>query len=173
MSDAARQTDMCSHAGTLVTTGSPDTTTGFLPQARLGDLTSPCVACKMPLPGRIVQGSSTVFVNKVPAARARDQVVCGLGIPPSPPGGFHLPASSYSVRPEDDYVSAVFTDDGTLIDEPPPEAPAEDVPDKKPLTRFLQGLSLDLRIGLRFGLALTLAGPNKIQMGCSSVHIGG
>ena len=172
MSDAARLTDLCTHAGTVVITGSPDTTTGYLPQARLGDLTSPCPICMMPLPGRIVQGSLTVFVNKIPASRVNDQVICGIGVPPPPPGGFHMPASAYSVRSEDDYVKAVFTDDGILIQEPP-RGPSKDVPQKKPLTRFLKGLSLDLRIGFRFGLKLKLGGPNSIAMGCFSVHIGG
>ena len=173
MSDAARELDLCKHPGTMVITGSPDTTTGFMPQARLGDLTSPCPVCEMIPPGRIVQGSMTVFVNKIPASRVNDQVICGLGFPPPPPRGFHLPASVYSVRAEDNYVKSVFTDDSVLVDEPPPSAPAEDVPDKKPLTRFLQGLSLDLRIGFRFGLAISLGGPNSIAMGCFSVHIGG
>jgi uncharacterized Zn-binding protein involved in type VI secretion len=172
MSDAARLTDLCKHPPTVVITGSPDTFTGFLPQARLGDLTSPCPVCCMIPPGKIVQGSMTVFVNKIPASRVDDQVICGLGVPPPPPGGFHPPASSYSVRSEDNYVKAVFTDDGVLINEPP-KGPAKDVPPKKPLSRFLKGLSLDLRVGYRFALKLKLGGPNSIALGCFSVHIGG
>jgi uncharacterized Zn-binding protein involved in type VI secretion len=159
--------------GTIVLTGSPDTTTGGQLQARLGDLTTPCPICKIPLPGRIVQGSMTVFVNKIPASRVGDLVLCGAGVPPiPPPGGFHLPASTYSVQDDDDYVKAVFTDDSSLVTEPPAKT-AVDVPAKAPLSRFLSGLSLDLNLGMRIALTLMLAGPNAIQSGCSTVIIGG
>src|SRR3954468_17645321 len=118
MSDAARIFDICKHTGTVVVTGSPDTLVGYRLAARFGDLTSPCPICKIPLPGRIVKGSRSVFINKMPAARVSDKVICGAGVPPAPPGGFHMPAGEYSVRSEDNYVDAVFMDDSVLIDEP-------------------------------------------------------
>lgn len=175
MSDAARIFDICKHPGTVVISGSFDTTTGGKFQARLGDLTSPCPVCCTIPPGRIVQGSRTVFVNKLPAARVDDKIICGIGIPPiPPPPGFHMPATSYSVRDEDNYVKAVFTDDSSLINEPPdPNTKGDDLPEKKPLTKFLSGLSLDLNLGMRFALKAMLAGPNSVAMGCFSVKIGG
>ena len=172
MSDQARIFDPCTHVGTMVTTGSPDTLVGYQLAARLGDLTTPCPICKIPLPGRIVKGSRTVFINKMPAARVSDKVICGAGVPPAPPGGFHMPASEYKVRPEDNYVDAVFMDDSMLIVEPP-KGGNSDVVQKKPLSRFLKGLSLDLNIGMRFALKLSLSGPNSIAMGCFSVKVGG
>src|SRR4051812_9737778 len=129
MSDAARETDICDHLPTLVISGSPDTTTGYFAQARLGDHSTPCPICCTPTPGLIVQGSMTVFVNSVPAVRVGDQIICGAGILPPPPGSLqHLPAGQYSVQDEDNYVKAVFTDDSSLINEPPPPSPPEDLP---------------------------------------------
>jgi uncharacterized Zn-binding protein involved in type VI secretion len=174
MPDAARMLDLCKHPGTVVLTGSFDTTTGGKLQARLGDLTSPCPVCCTIPPGRIVQGSKTVFVNKLPAARVDDKIICGIGIPPiPPPPGFHLPASSYSVRSEDNYVEAVFTDDSALIEDSPSPEAKDELPEKEPLKKFLSGLSLDLNLGMRFALKAMLAGPNSVAMGCFSVKIGG
>jgi uncharacterized Zn-binding protein involved in type VI secretion len=173
MSDAARETDLCDHP-TLVISGSPDTTTGYLPQARLGDHTSPCPLCCTPPPGLIVQGSMSVFVNSFPAVRVGDQIICGAGVLPVPPGSLqHLPAGQYSVRDEDNYVKSVFTDDSALINEPPPKAAPQDLPARQPLSRFLQGLSLDLNVGMRFVVMAMAGGPNSVALGCFSVHIGG
>ncbi|MBI4951192.1 MAG: PAAR domain-containing protein [Myxococcales bacterium] len=98
------------HAG-KVATGSPDTVIAGKAAARLQDLTSPCPppptglpTCQPPL-GRIVKSSSTVFINRLGAARAIvDAVKCGAGASPPGPGGCrHPPATGYAVRDEDHY----------------------------------------------------------------------
>ncbi len=172
MSDAARLLDLCTHVGTVVMSGSPDTFTGMKPQARVDDITSPCPICKMIKPGKIMKGSSTVFVNKKQAARVGDRVACGAGLVP-PLGCSHGPAHEYSVRSEDNYVEAVFKDDSVLIVEPKKKkGPPEDVPEKKPVS-FLHDLSLDLNIGLRMTNMAMGVGLNSIALGCFTVHIGG
>lgn len=169
---AARLTDRCVHKVTAIITGSPDTIVNSLLAARLGDHTTPCPICCVPTPGLIVQGSLTVFINKMPAARVDDFVICGIGITPPLPGGFHMPVTGYSVRPEDNYIEAVFTDDGSLIKEAPKDPP-KPLPEHKPLQRFLKNLSLQLNIGMRIAIKAIMAGPNMVESGSSNVFIGG
>lgn len=170
---AARLTDMCMHP-TVITSGSPDTIIGSKPAARLGDLVTPCPLCKTP-PGKIVKGSSTVFINSKPAARITDAVACGSpGAPPG--GGSHGAISAYGVKPEDNYVDAVFSDDAYLIKEeegdeknpPPPDKP----PPRKPAT-FLDGLSLDIDLGKRSGSKGGGGGTNAVALGELTVIVGG
>jgi uncharacterized Zn-binding protein involved in type VI secretion len=169
---AARLTDRCAHKVTAIITGSPDTIVGSLLAARLGDHTTPCPICMVPTPGLIVKASTSVFINKMPAARVDDLVFCGIGLTPPLPGGFHMPVSGYSVKTEDNYVEAVFSDDSSIIHDPPKD-PKPPPPERRPLQRFLQGLSLHLDIGMRIGITAMFAGPNLIESGCSDVFIGG
>lgn len=169
----SRLGDNCIHP-TVITSGSPDTIVGSMPAARLGDLVTPCPLCKTP-PGKIVKGSSTVFINSKPAARITDSVACGAGGAP-PGGGSHGPVSIYGVKPEDNYVAAVFTDDAYLIKEdkgdmqkpPPPDKP----PVKKPAT-FLDGLSLDIDLGSRSASGGGGGGANAVAKGETTVIVGG
>jgi uncharacterized Zn-binding protein involved in type VI secretion len=170
---AARLTDNCIHP-TVITSGSPDTVVGSLPAARLGDLVTPCPLCKTP-PGKIVKGSSTVFINSKPAARILDSVACGSpGAPPG--GGSHAPVSVYGVKKEDNYVETVFSDDSFLLEEgkgdmqkpPPPDKP----PPRAPAT-FLDGLSLDIDLGSRSGSGGGGGGANAIAKGETTVIVGG
>jgi hypothetical protein len=71
--------------------------------------------CKTPKPGKIVSGSSTVFINSIPSARIGDKVACGAGATP-PGGGSHGPVSIYGVKPEDNYVEASLTGHKPLIE---------------------------------------------------------
>jgi uncharacterized Zn-binding protein involved in type VI secretion len=101
---AAKKGDFCLHAG-QVRTGSPDTTTCGQPSARLLDQhdckTHPPGFPPWP-PGPIVKGSSTVFINHLPAARKTDQLLCGVPGPP-PPGGANPQTTTYKVRSGDSY----------------------------------------------------------------------
>ncbi|MBW2524108.1 MAG: PAAR domain-containing protein [Deltaproteobacteria bacterium] len=98
----ARLTDANVHPPVVIT-GSPDVIVCHLPAARLNDVTAPCPVCGPPTPpGKIVTSSSTVFINRMGAARVSDKVACGAG--GAPPGGCsHPPAKGYQVRSEDSY----------------------------------------------------------------------
>lgn len=81
MPPAARITDMhvcpmvtgiVPHVGGPIITGSPNTITGNMPQARVTDQ----LVCVGP-PDVIVKGSPTVFVNNLMAARISDLTVHG------------------------------------------------------------------------------------------------
>jgi uncharacterized Zn-binding protein involved in type VI secretion len=104
MKPAAKVGDLCLHAG-KVQTGSPDTTTNDKKSARLGDIHD----CKSHPPGfppwppgPIVTGSSTVFINRLKAARHTDKLMCGAPGPP-PPGAANPQTAAYDVRPDDKY----------------------------------------------------------------------
>jgi uncharacterized Zn-binding protein involved in type VI secretion len=170
----SRLTDLTLHAPPVIS-GSPDTIVGGLLAARVGDLTSPCPVCLTPPPGKIVSGSSSVFINSVAAARITDAVACGAGSVP-PGGGSHGPVSIYAVKPEDNYVDAMFRDDSFLSSEaagdmkgpPPPDVQ----PPRKPAT-FLSALSLDIDLGRRSGSAGAGGGPNALALGDFTVIVGG
>lgn len=104
MKPAAKVGDLCLHAG-KIQTGSPDTTTNDKDSARLGDIhdckSHPPGAPPWP-PGPIVTGSSTVFINRLKAARHTDKLMCGAPGPP-PPGAANPQTAEYAVRPDDDY----------------------------------------------------------------------
>lgn len=104
MKPAAKVGDLCLHAG-KVQTGSPDTTTNDKKSARLGDIhdckSHPPGAPPWP-PGPIVTGSSTVFINRLKAARHTDKLMCGAPGPP-PPGAANPKTAEYAVRPDDAY----------------------------------------------------------------------
>jgi len=169
----SRLTDATVHAPPVIS-GSPDTIVGGLLAARLGDLTAPCPVCKTP-PGKIVQGSSTVFINSIKAARIGDAVACGAG--GSVPGrGSHGPVTTYGVKPEDNYVDAIFRDDNYLLSEdagdiehPPPP---DEQPKRKPAT-FLSKLSLDIDLGSRSAGGGGGGGPNALAVGDFTVIVGG
>jgi uncharacterized Zn-binding protein involved in type VI secretion len=170
---AARLTDSCIHPN-VICSGSPDTLIGSKLAARLSDLVTPCPLCKVP-PGKIVKGSSTVFINSKPAARMGDAVACGAGGAP-PPGGSHPPVTTYGVKPEDNYVDALFKDDAYLINEEPPQGKKPPPPDKQPVRKpatFLDGLSLDVDLGSRSAGGGGGGGPNAIAKGDTSVIVGG
>jgi uncharacterized Zn-binding protein involved in type VI secretion len=170
----SRLTDLTIHVPPIIT-GSTDTIVGGLPAARLGDLTAPCPVCCTPPPGKIVKGSSTVFINSVPAARITDSVACGAGSVP-PGTGSHGPVSTYGVKPEDNYVDAMFRDDNFLISEEPGDIEQPPPPDKPPARKpatFLGGLSLDIDLGSRSGGGGGGGGPNAIALGDFTVIVGG
>ncbi len=104
MKPAAKKGDLCLHAG-KIQTGSPDTTTNDKKSARLGDIhdckSHPPGAPPWP-PGPIVTGSSTVFINRLKAARHTDKLMCGAPGPP-PPGAANPQTTSYEVRDDDAY----------------------------------------------------------------------
>ena len=101
---AAKKGDLCLHGGKIIT-GSPDTTTCDKLSARIGDQhtckSHPPGSPPWP-PGPIVTGSSTVFINRLKAARLRDELQCGAA-GPGPPGTANPQVESYRVRPEDSY----------------------------------------------------------------------
>lgn len=104
MLPAAKKGDLCVHGG-QIQTGSPDTTTCGQPAARLFDQhdckTHPPGFPPWP-PGPIVTASSTVYINKLPAARKTDQLICGAPAPP-PPGAANPETAAYAVRRADSY----------------------------------------------------------------------
>jgi uncharacterized Zn-binding protein involved in type VI secretion len=106
MKPAARQLDQCVHGGKL-TSGSPDTTIGGMPAARLGD----AHVCPIPghVAGKIVSASSTVFINAKGAARVLDTIACASPAVP-PPGKTHKKAAEYKVTDDDNYVKAFYAD---------------------------------------------------------------
>jgi uncharacterized Zn-binding protein involved in type VI secretion len=75
MSNNARQLDMHSHGGYILS-GSPDVYTNGLQTARLTDL------CMCPQHGivSIIQGSATVYDNGLQRARLGDMLSCGAFI---------------------------------------------------------------------------------------------
>jgi len=173
MPKAARILDLCKHTVTAIITGSPDTIIGYRLAARVGDLTAPCLMCKIPKPGKIMKGSSTVFINAVSAARVDDKVMCGAGLVP-PGGGSHPAVTEYSVRKEDNYVDAIFSDDKFLLTEAV-NTDKRTEPDKAPPrqpVKFFKGLSLNIDLGRRAGSAAMGFGPNSIALGDSTVYIG-
>jgi uncharacterized Zn-binding protein involved in type VI secretion len=102
---AAKKGDMCLHKGT-VQSGSPDTTIEGKPAARLSDKT----VCRVHFPppmkglgdGKIVTASSTVYINRLGAARKTD--LCQCKMPGSAPPGTASPQTkSYEVRGADHY----------------------------------------------------------------------
>jgi uncharacterized Zn-binding protein involved in type VI secretion len=170
---AARILDRCTHKVTVIITGSLDTIVGYKLAARVGDLTSPCPICKIPKPGKIVKGSSTVFINKKSAARVSDFVACGAGTTP-PGGGSHPPVTVYQVRREDNYIEAVFSDDKFLITETTEDD--KPTPDKQPERKavsFFKDLSLNIDLGSRAGSMSFGFGLNMVDSGESTVIIGG
>jgi uncharacterized Zn-binding protein involved in type VI secretion len=172
-SPAARRSDNCLHP-TVIVSGSTDTIIGAMPAARLGDVVTPCPLCKTP-PGKIVKGSSTVFINSQPAARITDSVACGAGGSP-PGGGSHAPVSVYAVKPEDNYVEAVFGDDSSFVSEGEGDMQKPPEPDKPPQRKpasFLDGLSLDIDLGSRSGSGGGGGGANAIAKGETTVIVGG
>ncbi len=104
MKPAAKVGDLCLHAG-QVRTGSPDTTTNDKKSARLGDIhdckTHPPGLPPWP-PGPIVTGSSTVFINRLKAARHTDKLMCGAP-GPGPPGAANPKTTEYAVHKNDAY----------------------------------------------------------------------
>jgi uncharacterized Zn-binding protein involved in type VI secretion len=104
MKPAAKKGDLCLHGG-KIQTGSPDTTTNDKDSARLGDIhdckSHPPGAPPWP-PGPIVTGSSTVFINRLKAARHTDKLMCGAPGPP-PPGAANPQTAEYAVRKDDSY----------------------------------------------------------------------
>jgi uncharacterized Zn-binding protein involved in type VI secretion len=169
----SRLGDTCVHTNKIVS-GSPDTIVGGKLAARKGDVVSPCPVCKAP-PGKIASGSSSVFINSKAAARITDKVACGsAGVPPG--GGTRSGVTTYQVKPEDNYVEAVFRDDSFLLQEEPggPQNPPE--PDRqppRPPARFLEGLSLDLDLGKRAAGSGVGGGINAVLLGDTSVIVGG
>jgi len=106
---AARKSDLTVHAPVIVATGSPDTTIGNLPAARLNDVATPCPLppCKPPQ-GKIVSSSTTVFINNLGAARVGDAVLDGAGATPPGPGGCsHAAAVGYQARSQDHYEAII------------------------------------------------------------------
>jgi uncharacterized Zn-binding protein involved in type VI secretion len=170
----ARLTDLTIHVPPVIS-GSPDTIVGGLLAARKGDLTAPCPVCCTPPPGKIVSGSSSVFINSIPAARITDKVACGSGSAP-PGGGSHGPVTVYGVKPEDNYVDAIFNDDSFMLNEEPGDLESPPPPDKQPERKpasFLSDLALDIDLGSRSGSSGAGGGPNMIALGCFTVIVGG
>jgi uncharacterized Zn-binding protein involved in type VI secretion len=171
---ASRLNDKCEHYSTVIESGSPDTIIGGQPAARVGDLVSGCWRCASRR-GMIVKGSKTVFINSKPVARITDDVECGEGDEPPPPG-CHGPVTTYGVKPEDNYVNVVFSDDANFITEeegdeknpPPPDKP----PPRKPAS-FLDGLSLDIDLGKRIAQKEVSGGANAVEQGELTVIVGG
>ncbi len=125
MTVAAKKGDLCMHGGEI-TTGSPDTTIGDQPAARVGDQHS----CKSHPPGNppwpagpIVTGSSTVYINGAKAARNGDQCQCGAP-GPAPPGAANPEISTYEVQP-DDHIHELLAGEHELVTEKqsPPAPP--------------------------------------------------
>ncbi|HZO12830.1 MAG TPA: PAAR domain-containing protein [Polyangiaceae bacterium] len=170
---AARLDDKCDHPNHICS-GSPDTIIGQKPAARLGDQVTGCPRCGSRR-GKIVKASTTVFINSKAAARITDLVECGPDDAP-PEGGSHKAVSVYAVKPEDNYVDVVFSDDAYLIQEdegdeknpPPPDKP----PPRNPAT-FLDGLSLDIDLGQRAANNEEEDGDNSVAAGEPTVIIGG
>ncbi len=106
MKPAARQLDQCVHGG-KVTSGSPDTTIGGMPAARLED----AHVCPIPghVAGKIVSASTTVFINGKGAARVADTIACATPTAP-PPGKTHKAAAEYKVKDDDNYLKAVYAE---------------------------------------------------------------
>jgi uncharacterized Zn-binding protein involved in type VI secretion len=169
---AARLTDLTKHAPVVIVSGSPDTKAGYLPSARLFDLTAPCPICKIPNKGLIISASRTVFINRLGAARVDDKVLCGAGLM-KPPGCSPPPVAEYGVRAEDNYVEAVFTGDAHLVTETgTDDAPETDAPPERKPAKFFKDLSMSISMGSAFGMSTPGGGPNSIAMGCSNVFIG-
>jgi uncharacterized Zn-binding protein involved in type VI secretion len=106
---AARKFDLTVHFPVIIITGSPDTTIGYMPAARLNDVGTPCPLppCKPPMP-KIVSSSKTVFINNLGAARIMDFVHDGAGAKPPGPGGCsHKKATGYKARKADHYESII------------------------------------------------------------------
>ncbi|MBI4953249.1 MAG: PAAR domain-containing protein [Myxococcales bacterium] len=106
MKPAARLSDPCMHGGMLAS-GSPDTTVGGMPAARLGDIHT----CPIPghVAGKLVSASSTVFINGQGAARVADTIACAS--PAAPPAGkTHKAAAEYKVKDDDNYLKAVYAE---------------------------------------------------------------
>ncbi len=101
---AARKLDLTIHAP-VINSGSPDTTVGGQPAARLADVTLPCPLCKTP-GGKIVTSSATVFINRQGAARMSDKVSCGPA-GAGPGGCSHPPAKGYQPRDDDHYENLI------------------------------------------------------------------
>lgn len=106
---AARKFDLTVHVPVIIITGSPDTKIGYLPAARLNDVATPCLLpiCKPPQ-GKIVSSSTTVFINRLGAARIGDFVLDNAGAKPPGPGGCsHPKAKGYSARGVDHYEKLI------------------------------------------------------------------
>lgn len=75
MGNVARQGDLHSHGGQIVT-GSPDTYANGQRFARMTDI------CMCPIHGmvQIIQGSATVYANGLRVARLGDLIACGATI---------------------------------------------------------------------------------------------
>lgn len=101
---AAHKLSPTLHIPVIINSGSPDTKVCYLPAARLDDVGTPCPLppCKPPKP-KIVSSSTTVFINKLGAARVLDFVYCGAMGTTGPGGCSHPSATGYKARKADHY----------------------------------------------------------------------
>ena len=85
----------------MIVMGSFNVMTNYMPAARVGDMSMPCmmVPCVPGGPGNIAMGSATVMINNMPAARANDMTSHSACVAPIPaPVGKVMPPCSVNVN---------------------------------------------------------------------------